>query len=53
MKNYSVSSALSKVRGSVSVQGTTVNVEGQVGLSMLGALDYLHSHGYRVVYPRV
>ena len=53
MKNYSVSSALNKVRGSVSVKGNIITVQSQTGLSVLGALDYLHSHGYRVAYPRI
>jgi hypothetical protein len=52
MKNYTVSTALNKVKGLVSIQGKLMKVDGQVGLSVLGALDYLNNYGgYNVVYP--
>lgn len=52
MKNYTVQSALNKVRGLASVQGKLIKVDGQVGLSTLGALDFLNNYGgYNVVYP--
>lgn len=52
MKNYTVQSALNKVRGLVSIEGKLIKVTGQVGLTTLGALDFLNNHcGYNVVYP--
>jgi hypothetical protein len=52
MKNYTVQSALTKVRGLVSIEGKLIKVTGQVGLTTLGALDFLNNHcGYNVVYP--
>lgn len=51
MKNFTVNSALAQVKGLVDVKGKLIKVTGQVGLSKLGALDYLNTHGYNVIYP--
>jgi hypothetical protein len=49
MKNYTVNSVLSDLKGAINVRDKVVFVEGQIGIDGWGKIDFLKRNGYTVI----